>query len=59
MPASHIGARYLDVDSFPFCAGVVDIKLSDDNVARLEAASRPEDVTGPRYNEKVMAWVDR
>src|SRR6202795_3362292 len=40
-------------------AGAVDIKLSDDNVARLEAALRPEAVSGPRYNEKVMAWVDR
>jgi hypothetical protein len=37
----------------------VDIKLSDDNVARLEVALRPEAVSGPRYNEKVMAWVDR
>ena len=40
-------------------AGAVDIKLSDDNVARLEAALRPEVVSGPRYNEKVTAWVDR
>jgi hypothetical protein len=40
-------------------AGAVDIKHSDDNVARLEAALRPEAVSGPRYNEKVMAWVDR
>jgi diketogulonate reductase-like aldo/keto reductase len=40
-------------------AGAVDIKLSDDNVARLEAALRPDAVSGPRYNEKVMAWVDR
>jgi aryl-alcohol dehydrogenase-like predicted oxidoreductase len=40
-------------------AGAVDIKLSDDNVARLEAALRPEAVSGPRYNEKVMAWADR
>jgi aryl-alcohol dehydrogenase-like predicted oxidoreductase len=40
-------------------AGAVDIKLSDDNVARLEAALRPEAVSGPRYTEKAMAWVDR
>ena len=40
-------------------AGAVDLKLSDGNVARLEAALRPEAVSGPRYNEKVMAWVDR
>jgi aryl-alcohol dehydrogenase-like predicted oxidoreductase len=40
-------------------AGAVDVKLSDDNMARLEAALRPEAVSGPRYNEKLMAWVDR
>src|SRR5258708_26817413 len=40
-------------------AGAVDIKLSDDDIARLEAALRPEAVSGPRYNEKAMAWVDR
>jgi|ERR1700722_13949843 hypothetical protein len=39
-------------------AGAVDLKLSDD-VARLEAALRPEAVSGSRYNEKVMAGVDR
>jgi hypothetical protein len=25
----------------------------------LEAALRPEAVSGPRYNEKLIAWVDR
>ena len=30
-----------------------------DDMARLEAALRPEAVSGPRYNEKAMAWVDR
>jgi len=40
-------------------AGAVDVKLSDDDMARLEAALRPEAVSGPRYNEKLMAWVDR
>ena len=40
-------------------AGAVDLKLSDDDVARLEAALRPEAVSGPRYNEKIMAGVDR
>jgi len=39
--------------------GAVDVKLSDDDMARLEAALRPEAVSGPRYNEKLMAWVDR
>jgi aryl-alcohol dehydrogenase-like predicted oxidoreductase len=40
-------------------AGAVDIKLGNDDIARLEAALRPESVSGPRYNEKAMAWVDR
>ena len=40
-------------------AGAVDLKLSDDDVARLEAALRPEAVCGSRYNEKIMAGVDR
>jgi aryl-alcohol dehydrogenase-like predicted oxidoreductase len=40
-------------------AGAVDVKLSDDDMARLEAALRPEAVSGTRYNEKLMAWVDR
>ncbi len=39
--------------------GAVDLKLSDDDVARLEAALRPEAVSGSRYNEKIMAGVDR
>jgi AraC family transcriptional regulator len=37
----------------------VDVKLSEDDMARLEAALRPEAVSGPRYNEKLIAWVDR
>jgi hypothetical protein len=40
-------------------AGAVDLKLSDDDVAGLEAALRPEAVSGSRYNEKIMAGVDR
>ena len=40
-------------------AGAVDVKLSEDDMARLEAALRPEAVSGPRYNEKLIAWVDR
>ena len=40
-------------------AGAVDLKLSDDEVARLEAALRPEAVSGSRYNEKILAGVDR
>jgi aryl-alcohol dehydrogenase-like predicted oxidoreductase len=40
-------------------AGSVDLKLSDDDVARLEAGLRPEAVSGSRYNEKILAGVDR
>src|SRR5258707_14999990 len=39
-------------------AGAVDVKLSDDDMARLEAALPPEAVSGPRYNDKLIAWVD-
>jgi hypothetical protein len=34
-------------------------ELSDDDMARLEVALRPEAVSGPRYNERLIAWVDR
>jgi aryl-alcohol dehydrogenase-like predicted oxidoreductase len=40
-------------------AGAVDVKLSDEDMARLETALRPEAVSGPRYTEKLIAWVDR
>src|SRR5260221_592924 len=40
-------------------AGAVDVKLSGNDMARLEVALRPEAVSGPRYNEKLIAWVDR
>jgi aryl-alcohol dehydrogenase-like predicted oxidoreductase len=40
-------------------ASAVDVKLGDDDIARLEAALRPESVPGPRYNAKAIAWVDR
>ena len=39
--------------------GAVDLRLTDDDMVRLEVALRPEAVSGPRYNEKAMAWVDR
>jgi aryl-alcohol dehydrogenase-like predicted oxidoreductase len=39
--------------------GAVDVELDNDNMSRLETAMRPEAVSGPRYNEKLMAWVDR
>jgi aryl-alcohol dehydrogenase-like predicted oxidoreductase len=37
----------------------LDIELSADEVARLDAALAPEAISGPRYNEKAMRWVDR
>ncbi|HET8773998.1 MAG TPA: aldo/keto reductase [Thermoanaerobaculia bacterium] len=37
----------------------VDIALGADEVARLDAALAPEAISGPRYNEKAMRWVDR
>jgi aryl-alcohol dehydrogenase-like predicted oxidoreductase len=38
--------------------GTVDVKLSEDNMPRLEAAIRREAVSGLRYDEKLIAWVD-
>ena len=40
-------------------AAAVDIVLGADEVARLDAALAPEAISGPRYNEKAMRWVDR
>jgi aryl-alcohol dehydrogenase-like predicted oxidoreductase len=39
--------------------GTVDISLSEEEMARLDAALSPENVAGPRYTEKQMATVDR
>ena len=36
-----------------------DIALSDNEMAQMEAALRPEAVSGPRYIERQMAMVDR
>jgi aryl-alcohol dehydrogenase-like predicted oxidoreductase len=36
-----------------------EITLSADDVRRLDAALAPEVVSGPRYNDKAMRWVDR
>lgn len=40
-------------------AGAAAVSLSDDEMARIEAALSPENVAGPRYTEKQMAMVDR
>ncbi len=39
--------------------GAVDVILSADDMAALDAALSPENVSGPRYSEKQMAQVDR
>ncbi len=40
-------------------AGAVEVSLSADDMAELDAALSPEKVSGPRYNAKQMATVDR
>jgi aryl-alcohol dehydrogenase-like predicted oxidoreductase len=37
----------------------VELTLSADEAARLDAALAPEAIAGPRYNERAMKWVDR
>jgi aryl-alcohol dehydrogenase-like predicted oxidoreductase len=39
--------------------GAAAIELSQAEMARLDAALSPENVAGPRYNEQLMATVDR
>jgi aryl-alcohol dehydrogenase-like predicted oxidoreductase len=40
-------------------AAATSITLSADEIARLDDALKPEAVSGPRYNERAMSWVDR
>jgi len=40
-------------------AAAVNVTLSADDVARLDAALAPGMIAGPRYNEKTMRLVDR
>jgi aryl-alcohol dehydrogenase-like predicted oxidoreductase len=35
------------------------ITLSEAEMKRLDEALRPEAISGPRYNERAMGWVDR
>ena len=37
----------------------VEVRLSPEEMAQLDAALPPEKVAGPRYNEQMMATVDR
>ena len=46
--------RYLEEN-----VGAAAITLGTDELAALDAALRPENVSGPRYGEKQMAQVDR
>jgi aryl-alcohol dehydrogenase-like predicted oxidoreductase len=46
--------RYLEEN-----VGAAAIELSQAEMARLEAALSPEKVAGPRYNQQLMATVDR
>jgi len=39
--------------------GAAAVSLSQEDMSRLDAALSPENVSGPRYNEKQMATVDR
>ena len=40
-------------------AGAAAVSLSAEDMAALDAALSPEKISGPRYNEKQMAQVDR
>ncbi len=46
--------RFLDEN-----LGALDINLSADDLARLNAIAAPGRTAGPRYPEKMMALVDR
>jgi aryl-alcohol dehydrogenase-like predicted oxidoreductase len=46
--------RYLEEN-----VGAIAIGLSREEMAQLDAALSPENVAGPRYNERLMATVDR
>jgi aryl-alcohol dehydrogenase-like predicted oxidoreductase len=40
-------------------AAAASITLSADEMKRLDESLRPEAISGPRYNERAMGWVDR
>src|SRR6185312_15399386 len=39
--------------------GAVNVSLTPEEMAQLDAALPPEKVAGPRYNEQMMGLVDR
>jgi aryl-alcohol dehydrogenase-like predicted oxidoreductase len=46
--------RYLEEN-----VDAADVTLGASDMARLDAALPPSVVAGPRYNEKMMAFIDR
>jgi aryl-alcohol dehydrogenase-like predicted oxidoreductase len=46
--------RYLEEN-----VAAADLALSEAEVQQLDAALSPESVSGPRYNERMMAFIDR
>jgi aryl-alcohol dehydrogenase-like predicted oxidoreductase len=40
-------------------AAATAVDLSSDEMALLDAALSPENVAGPRYNERMMSTIDR
>jgi aryl-alcohol dehydrogenase-like predicted oxidoreductase len=46
--------RYLEEN-----VGAVELVLSPDEMEKLDAALPPETVAGPRYNDRMMAFIDR
>ncbi len=46
--------RYLEEN-----VGAADVSLNAEEMATLDTALAPENVSGPRYSEKQMAQVDR
>jgi aryl-alcohol dehydrogenase-like predicted oxidoreductase len=45
---------YLEED-----VAAADLQLAAADMARLDAALRPEEVAGPRYNQRMMSYIDR
>jgi aryl-alcohol dehydrogenase-like predicted oxidoreductase len=39
--------------------GAVNVSLTAGEMALLDAAMPPEAVAGPRYNDRLMAYIDR
>ena len=46
--------RYLEEN-----VAAADLRLDPTGMARLDAALAAEAIAGPRYNEQMMAYIDR